>query len=151
MSELREDALIGSDTLCIDLTSCCNDLLVFLKDYCLPREVLLKACAALSWKLLLLHLDPINALVSDTDMRHWMFQWSTFHLNNINHWWFIRVSEFTGSSVELGQQTQKGCGCSGHFPALIWYFMAQVASLLWRENVSLFILFVFFSNFCSLS
>lgn len=35
VSELRGDVLINLDTLGIDLTSCCNDLLVFVKDHCL--------------------------------------------------------------------------------------------------------------------
>lgn len=35
VSELRGDVLINLDTMGIDLTSCCNDLLVFVKDHCL--------------------------------------------------------------------------------------------------------------------
>lgn len=35
VSELRRDVLINLDTQGIDLTSCCNDLLVLVKDHCL--------------------------------------------------------------------------------------------------------------------
>lgn len=41
VSELRGDVLINSDTLGIDLTSCCNDLLVFVKDRCLSGPLLM--------------------------------------------------------------------------------------------------------------
>lgn len=45
VSELRGDVLINLDTLGIDLTSCCNDLLVFVKDHCLSGPWLVRrAC-----------------------------------------------------------------------------------------------------------
>lgn len=45
VSELRGDVLINLDTLGIDLTSCCNDLLVFVKDHCLSgTRVMRRAC-----------------------------------------------------------------------------------------------------------
>lgn len=45
MSELKGDVLINVDTLGIDLTSCCNDLLVFVKDHCLSGPQLMRrAC-----------------------------------------------------------------------------------------------------------
>lgn len=45
VSELRGDVLINLDTLGIDLTSCCNDLLVFVKDHCLSGPQLMRrAC-----------------------------------------------------------------------------------------------------------
>ncbi len=46
VSELRGDVLINLDTLGIDLTSCCNDLLVFVKDHCLSGPQLMR-CACL--------------------------------------------------------------------------------------------------------
>lgn len=45
VSELRGDVLINLDTLGIDLTSCCNDLLVCVKDHCLSGPQLMRwAC-----------------------------------------------------------------------------------------------------------
>lgn len=45
VSELRGDVLINLDTLGIDLTSCCNDLLVFVKDHCLSGlQLMCRAC-----------------------------------------------------------------------------------------------------------
>lgn len=41
VSGLRGDALISRDTLSIDLTSCCNDPLVLVKDHCLSRLALM--------------------------------------------------------------------------------------------------------------
>lgn len=45
VSEPKGDVLINLDTLGIDLTSCCNDLLVFVKDHCLSGPQLIRwAC-----------------------------------------------------------------------------------------------------------
>lgn len=82
VSELREDVLINLDTLGIDLTSCCNDLLVFVKDHCLSGpQPMRRAClivmetiitAELGWGSVFgsLFFPLFVALYSDT-YRYW--------------------------------------------------------------------------------